>query len=158
MTDDSCDRASLQYVSSFPTLVLTDLFLSSQGIKGLCWDAGIAAVTGIRHTGSPLMGPLHCQKGDRTFIYQFCRFFGQGCGLGSLHNENSVTSPKDADFGEPPISPCGPGLASALLVHEKRFWGLSSELRFISMAGRTRPQTYTCLLWHWKSGPCFEGV
>lgn len=79
---------------SFPTPVLTDLSLSSQEIKGLCQDADIAAVTGICHTGSPLMGTLHCHKGDRTVIYQFCRFFGLGWGLRSLHNENTVTPPQ----------------------------------------------------------------
>lgn len=157
---------------SFPTPALTDLSLSSQGIKGLCWDADVPAVTGICHTSSPLMGPLHCHEGDKTVIYQFCRFFGLGCGLGSLHNENTVTAPKDSDFGEPSVSFCGPGLASEHLVHETKIWGLGSELRFISMVGRTThvlprsihipdqyiPQIYTCLFWPWKFFPCFEGV
>lgn len=42
MTGDSCDRALLQYMSRLPTLVLTDLWLSSRWMKGLCWVAEVA--------------------------------------------------------------------------------------------------------------------
>lgn len=112
-------------MSCLPTSVLTDLWLSSWWIKGLCWVAEVAAGTGTRHTSSLLMGTLHCHKGNRRVSYQFCRFFGLGWGLRSLHSENSDT-PKDSDFGLPSISSQGPGWPSAHLSHETRS-GVSAQ-------------------------------
>lgn len=74
-TDDSCDRASLQYMSCLSLPHFWQTCLSSQQIKGLCWDAGVAAMTGICHTKSPLMGTWCHHEGDRTVIYYFANFW-----------------------------------------------------------------------------------
>jgi len=53
---------------SSPTLVLADLSLSGQGIKGLCWDADVAAVAGIHHR-QPANGPLALpQRGQSSLL------------------------------------------------------------------------------------------
>lgn len=78
-------------------------------VKG---DAGVAAGTGI----PPTDGCLHCHEGDRAVIYQFYTFLGGlGCGLGSLPNENTVTTPESQTLGKHPSPP------------ESQFW---AEIHF----------------------------